>query len=174
MAPKARRSALTERSQRARGRPASSVRVPRAASETASYAGSAGIRSRMQLQRTRDTAPEMAVRRLLHSMGFRYRVDIAPTSGLRRRADIVFKPSRVAVYVDGCFWHGCPQHGKRTPKTNEWYWPDKIARNRARDADTDERLREAGWHVIRAWEHEEPADVARRIAVVVRARRRAK
>lgn len=116
----------------------------------------------------------MAIRRLLHPMGLRYRIDATPISGLRRRADIVFRPARVAVYVDGCFWHGCPEHGNRPPKTNQWYWPDKIARNRARDADTDERLREAGWQVVRVWEHDDPAEVARRVATAVRARRNAR
>jgi DNA mismatch endonuclease (patch repair protein) len=105
-------------------------------------------------------------------MGLRYRVDVAPLADLRRRADIVFGPARLAVYIDGCFWHGCPDHGNPLPKTNQWYWPEKIARNRARDADTDQRLRASGWEVLRAWEHEEPEVVAQRIAAAVRARRR--
>lgn len=129
----------------------------------------------MQLQRTRDTGPEMAVRRLLHGMGLRYRVDIPPLAGLRRRADLVFGPSRVAVFVDGCFWHGCPEHGNPRPSANGWYWPEKIDRNRnrnrARDADTDRRLVEAGWLVVRAWEHEPPEQVARTVAEAVGARR---
>ncbi|WP_346007511.1 hypothetical protein [Janibacter terrae] len=98
------------------GRPRSSKRIRRAETEFTSFASTPGVRSRMQVQRTRDTAPEMALRSSLHSMGLRYRVDRAPLPGLRRRADIVFGPARVAVFVDGCFWHGCPEHGtKRGP-----------------------------------------------------------
>jgi len=125
----------------------------------------------MSAQRSRDTSPELAVRTRLHRMGLRYRVHAAPLPSLRRRADIVFGPARVAVFVDGCFWHGCPEHGRRRHDVNGWYWPDKIARNRARDADTDEQLRAAGWAVVRAWEHEEADAVAARVAALVRARR---
>lgn len=153
------------------GRPARAERKPRPDSAAASYASSAGVRSRMQLQRTRDTAPELAVRRLLHAMGLRYRVDRQPLPGLRRRADLVFGPARVAVFIDGCFWHGCPHHGNPAPGVNSWYWPEKIQRNRDRDVDTDERLLAAGWSVIRAWEHEPPARVADRVAAAVASRR---
>lgn len=97
------------------GRPRSSERTKRSESAESSYASTPGVRSRMQLQRTRDTSPEMAVRRILHSMGLRYRVDRAPLPGLRRRADIVFGPVKIAVFVDGCFWHGCPEHGSEAP-----------------------------------------------------------
>lgn len=124
----------------------------------------------MQAQRTRDTAPELALRRLLHARGLRYRVDREPLSGLRRRADLVFGPARVAVYVDGCFWHSCPQHG-RQPTANPGYWSPKLARNRSRDADTDAQLVAAGWHVVRVWEHESPEEAARRVADIVLARR---
>lgn len=153
------------------GRPSSAARTRRPSSAADSYASSAGVRSRMQLQRTRDTAPELAVRRVLHAMGLRYRVDRQPLRGLRRRADLVFGPTRVAVFIDGCFWHGCPLHGNPRPAANGWYWPDKIRRNQARDADTDERLRAAGWVVVRAWEHEPPGEVADVIAALVRDRR---
>jgi DNA mismatch endonuclease (patch repair protein) len=153
------------------GRPTSSLRQPREQSLVASYASNPGVRSRMQLQRTRDTKPELAVRRILHAMGLRYRVDRAPIRGLRRRADIVFGPSRVAVFIDGCFWHGCPEHGNPRPATNSWYWPEKILRNQARDADTDLRLLQHGWAVIRAWEHEPARDTAARVAAAVRGRR---
>ncbi|UJP40263.1 very short patch repair endonuclease [Cellulomonas palmilytica] len=126
----------------------------------------------MQLQRSRDTAPEMALRRLMHARGHRYRVDrLLPLVGVQRRADLVFGPARVAVFVDGCFWHGCPLHGNPAVKANVWYWPDKIARNRARDADTDRRLREIGWLPFRAWEHETPSDVADRLEAALRSRR---
>lgn len=125
----------------------------------------------MQRQATRNTAPELAVRRLLHAAGLRYRVDVAPLPGLRRRADVVFGPTRVAVFIDGCFWHGCPEHGRRPTRANSDYWVHKIARNQARDADTDERLREKGWAVVRAWEHEDPTKVANRAETLVRTRR---
>ena len=151
------------------GRPASSGRVRRDSSTSTSYASSSGVRSRMQLQRTRDTAPEFALRRILHAAGLRYRVDRAPLPGLRRRADIVFTRARVAVYVDGCFWHGCPDHGN-SPSANAGYWLLKIAGNRTRDEDTDRRLLDAGWEVIRAWEHEPTDSVAARVIELVRAR----
>jgi DNA mismatch endonuclease (patch repair protein) len=139
-------------------------------STAASTASTPGVRRRMQAQRTRDTAPELAVRRLLHHAGLRYRVDRPPLPGLRRRADIVFGPARVAVYIDGCFWHGCPQHGNQ-PRANSGYWDAKLAGNRQRDVDTDRRLADAGWHVVRAWEHEPPQAVARRVQQVVASRR---
>jgi DNA mismatch endonuclease (patch repair protein) len=150
------------------GRPGSSTRTRRPESEPMSYASTPGVRSRMQVQRTRDTAPEVAIRRLLHADGLRYRVDRAPLKTVRRRADIVFGPAQVAVFIDGCFWHGCPDHS--TPRTiaNPEYWAQKIARNRARDSDTDRRLGEADWTVVRAWEHEDAASVVARIASVIR------
>jgi DNA mismatch endonuclease (patch repair protein) len=135
------------------------------------FASSEAVRERMSKQRSRDTEPELALRSRLHGMGLRYRVHAAPLAGLRRRADIVFGPARVAVFVDGCFWHGCPLHGQRRHDVNGWYWPEKIARNRHRDADTDARLADAGWAVVRAWEHEDAEVVAARVAEVVRARR---
>ncbi|MEU7926371.1 very short patch repair endonuclease [Micromonospora sp. NPDC049107] len=129
------------------------------------------MRDRMQRQRTRDTQPELAIRRLLHAAGLRYRVDVAPTQSLRRRADIVFGPARVAVFVDGCFWHGCPQHGSRKTKANTTYWSEKVARNQTRDVSTDRVLTNNGWHVIRIWEHEDPQEAAERIAGSVYERR---
>ena len=127
------------------------------------------VRVRMQAQRARDTAPEMRVRRLLHARGLRYRVDRPPLQGLRRRADLVFTRAKVAVYVDGCFWHGCPDHGNR-PRANAEWWSAKLAANRARDEDTDRKLSLAGWAVVRAWEHEDPAVVADTVQGLVRAR----
>lgn len=152
------------------GRPATSGRTRREASSAASTASTPGVRRRMQVQRTRDTAPELAIRRLLHAQGLRYRVDEAPLPGLRRRADIVFGPAKVAVYVDGCFWHGCPQHGNR-PTRNADYWAAKLDRNRRRDADTDAQLTAAGWLALRLWEHEPPEEAASRVASVVSQRR---
>lgn len=121
-----------------------------------SWASSPERRRNMQANRRRDTAPELAVRRLLHAHGRRYRVDLPPEPELRRRADIVFTRQRIAVFIDGCFWHGCPEHGRRTFGTNADYWPGKIAGNIARDSDTNARLADAGWRVMRFWEHEPP------------------
>jgi DNA mismatch endonuclease (patch repair protein) len=118
----------------------------------------------MQRQPTRDTAPELALRRLLHAAGLRYRVDAGPLPGLRRRADIVFRQARVAVFVDGCFWHGCPDHGRRPTTSNPRYWSEKVERNQTRDRDTDECLAAAGWAAMRVWEHEAPGEAAARIA----------
>ncbi len=119
----------------------------------------------------RDTAPEMAVRRELHRRGLRYVVD-APVPGLpRRRADVLFRRERVAVFVDGCFWHGCPDHGT-SPRANAEWWREKIETNRRRDRDTDERLSDLGWTVVRCWEHEDPVESADRIERVVVERRR--
>jgi DNA mismatch endonuclease (patch repair protein) len=110
-------------------------------------------RVRMTRQRRRDTAPELALRRELHRRGRRFRVDLAPLPGLRRRADLVFPRQRLAVYVDGCFWHCCPQHATR-PKANTDWWSSKLAANVDRDRDTDRRLARAGWRAVRVWEHE--------------------
>ncbi len=132
------------------GRPAAAARTRRDASAAVSTASTPGVRSRMQAQRTRDTAPELAVRRLLHAAGLRYRIDRPTLAGLRRRADIVFGPAKVAVYIDGCFWHGCPEHGNQ-PRANSGYWGPKLRHNRDRDADTDRHLLDAGWLAVRAW-----------------------
>lgn len=123
---------------------------------------------RMKTQRRRDTKPELEVRRAVFALGLRYRVDVAPIPG-RRRADLVFTRARVAVYVDGCFWHGCPQHATQ-PKANSEWWVTKLARNRERDEDTHARIVAAGWFPLRVWEHEVPAIAASRIAAVVGAR----
>jgi DNA mismatch endonuclease, patch repair protein len=130
---------------------------------------SAAVRRRMLSTGRRDTAPELALRRALHRLGLRYRVDAAPLPGLRRRADVLFRGARVAVFVDGCFWHGCPQHGT-SARANAAFWRDKIAANKRRDADTDVRLRAAGWQVIRVWEHQDPQTTAEHVARVVVAR----
>lgn len=112
----------------------------------------------------------MAVRRMLHARGLRYRVAARPLKNVRRTADLVFGPTRVAVFVDGCFWHGCPLHGT-TPKSNSDYWIPKLARNIKRDRETDALLAAAGWLPIRVWEHEDPGAAAGRIEDVVRQRR---
>ena len=122
----------------------------------------------MERQARRDTAAELAVRRAVWRLGLRYRIDTAPVRG-RRRADLVFPRAKVAVYVDGCFWHRCPIHGT-TPKANRDWWVTKLDANTARDRDTDARLDEAGWAVVRVWEHEDADEAARRIEAVVRDR----
>lgn len=124
----------------------------------------------MQANRSRDTGPELALRRELHARGLRYRVAARPIRDFRRTADVVFRPAKVAVFVDGCFWHSCPEHGSR-PSTNVDYWTPKLARNVERDRDTDSRLAEEGWLVIRVWEHDETGPAAERIESVVRKRR---
>src|SRR2546422_1051042 len=95
--------------------------------------------ARMSLQRERDTEPEVAIRAALHRRGLRFGIHRKPLAGLRREADIVFPTERVAVFVDGCFWHGCPVH-KTIPKRNESFWRDKILANQFRDAETDTAL----------------------------------
>lgn len=135
-----------------------------------SWASSAARRRNMQAIRSRDTTPEKAIRRLVHAKGLRYRTSARPLPDLRRTADMVFRPARVAVFIDGCYWHGCPEHYV-SPKTNRGYWSGKVAGNMARDRDTDRRLEEAGWLVLRFWEHEEPALCAEDIAAVIRERR---
>jgi len=125
----------------------------------------------MQANRSRDTRPEIAVRHLLHAAGLRYRVAYRPIPGLRRTADVVFTRSRVALFIDGCFWHSCPEHG-RDPVTNSGYWTPKLRTNRERDIQTNELLREAGWIVLRFWEHENPAIVVAATIGAVRSRAR--
>ncbi|MFC4138529.1 MULTISPECIES: very short patch repair endonuclease [unclassified Microbacterium] len=131
-----------------------------------SWASSGGARRTMRANRRRDTAPELRVRRRLHAEGYRYRVDYAPLGG-RRRADIVFTKAHVAVFIDGCFWHSCPEHGT-APRSNAGYWGPKLARNAERDRETDALLTAAGWCVLRFWEHENAEDVVARIGEALR------
>jgi DNA mismatch endonuclease (patch repair protein) len=130
-------------------------------------ASSEKMRSRMSRQRQRDTGPEVALRSELHRRGFRYFVDREPVLGLRRRADLIFPRHRIAVFVDGCYWHGCPTHGT-IPKTNAEWWKAKLSTNRKRDRDTDRRMQEAGWKVIRIWEHEDAISAADRVAAALK------
>ncbi|WJV48487.1 very short patch repair endonuclease [Streptomyces flavofungini] len=127
---------------------------------------SPSVSARMSLQGSRDTAPEIAVRRLLHAAGLRYRVNV-PVPGIPRRTiDIAFGKAKIAVFMDGCFWHGCPDHATN-PKANAEWWRTKLDKNMTRDRDTSRHLEAEGWIVLRFWEHERPEDVA---AAVVRAR----
>lgn len=123
----------------------------------------------MSRQGRRDTAPELALRRLLHARGLRFRVDLPLPGLLRRRADVTFPTQRLVVFVDGCFWHGCPEH-KTQPRANSEWWEAKLRRNVERDRETDEQLAAQGWTVIRIWEHERPADAADRVEAAVRGR----
>jgi DNA mismatch endonuclease (patch repair protein) len=115
------------------------------------------------------TSP-LALRKILHSRGLRYRVDHAPIPGVRRRADVVFTRLRIAVFVDGCFWHGCPEHAT-VPKSNADYWVPKLQRNIERDRETDAVLMSHGWSVLRIWEHVPSAEAADRVAAEVIRRR---
>lgn len=116
----------------------------------------------------KDTAPELRLRAQLFRLGLRYRLQLPVPGSRRRRIDLAFTRQRVAVFIDGCYWHGCPEHGTRPARNREW-WDWKIQRNRDRDADTNRVLTEQGWRVVRVWEHEEPIYAAVRIAAVVRA-----
>jgi DNA mismatch endonuclease (patch repair protein) len=124
----------------------------------------------MSRQQTKDTRPEIEIRRELHRRGLRFRVGRQPVPGLRTKADIVFSTARVAIYVDGCFWHSCPEHATQ-PAANAAWWKEKLRRNRDRDIATNQALEDAGWTVVRVWEHEAPESAADRIEDVVRARR---
>lgn len=124
----------------------------------------------MQANKSRDTRPELALRRAVHALGLRYRVGARPLPDLRRTADMVFRGAKVAVFLDGCFWHGCPQH-HTVAVANSAYWAGKVRRNSERDTETNRLLREAGWTPIRIWEHEDPVQAANQIAAVVRAKR---
>ncbi|UQX04982.1 very short patch repair endonuclease [Streptomyces sp. RerS4] len=124
----------------------------------------------MSRQKSRDTSVEVALRKALHAAGVRYRIHQRPVKGVRREADIVFGPARVAVFVDGCFWHGCPEHAT-WPKNNADFWRAKIEGNRSRDLDTDARLAEAGWLALRVWEHEDVDTAAARVLATVVGRR---
>lgn len=122
---------------------------------------------RMSAAKRRDTEAEIGLRRQLHARGLRYRVAF-PVPGQRRRTiDIAFTRQRVAVFVDGCFWHGCPDHGT-TPRANNEWWATKLGANQARDRDTDRLLAAMDWVVVRVWEHEPVDEAAGRVEAAVR------
>lgn len=124
----------------------------------------------MQSNKSRDTKPELALRSAVHALGLRYRVDARPLKALRRRADLVFPRAKVAVFLDGCFWHGCPVH-HTVAAANASFWAEKVSTNRARDSDTDAKLAESGWVSVRVWEHEDPVEAAERVRAAVHERR---
>lgn len=117
---------------------------------------------RMARVRQKGTRCEVELRRALHARGLRYRLQVPLLTKPRRVADIVFTRRKLAIFVDGCFWHGCPEHGT-SPKSNADFWRDKIETNKRRDLDTNRRLTEAGWRVLRVWEHEDAEEAADRI-----------
>ena len=133
-------------------------------------ASSPELSERMSTFPRRDTAPELELRRELWRRGLRYRVDRPLDGKRRRRADLTFVGPKVVVFVDGCFWHGCPEHGT-SPKANAEWWAEKLARNVSRDADTDEYLTSQGWTVLRFWEHEDVLAAADQVERVVSPRR---
>lgn len=122
----------------------------------------------MRANTRRDTRPELDVRRLLHASGLRYRVDYPLPFNRRRRADIAFPALRIAVFIDGCFWHGCPDHYRPATRNNSNYWRQKLTSNAERDQDTDRGLLAAGWDTLRFWEHQDPVKVADEIVSAVR------
>lgn len=139
-------------------KPASTLPAPPASDQ--------GTQRRMKRQSRRDTKPEVLLRRALTRRGLRYRVDVAPVDGVRSKADVVFARAKVAVFVHGCFWHGCPDHHRPTKSNTKW-WADKIAANRKRDSETTAALEAAGWTVVQVWEHEAPEEAATRIAALI-------
>lgn len=128
-----------------------------------SWASSPATRASMRSNTGRDTKPELRLRSLLHRAGLRYRVSARPVPTLRRTADVVFTKTKVAVFVDGCYWHGCPVH-RSVPATNRDFWVEKLEKNRARDAETVRLLQDHGWTVVRIWEHV-PAEEAARLVI---------
>jgi DNA mismatch endonuclease, patch repair protein len=117
----------------------------------------------MQSNRSRDTALEVVIRSALHREGLRFRKHKRPVDDLRCEADVVFPSERLAVFIDGCFWHGCPVHATR-PATNSGWWASKLDGNKERDRLNDHRLRAAGWTVVRIWEHESPNVAAQMVS----------
>lgn len=128
---------------------------------------------RMARVRQTGTSAEIALRKELFRKGLRYRIDFEVLNKPRRVADIAFPRLKIAIFVDGCFWHGCPDHAT-WPKQNAEFWRQKIEANRLRDLDTNERLRDIGWEVLRVWAHESPPDAARNVFNVVETRRHRK
>lgn len=121
---------------------------------------------RMARVRQKGTNAEIALRRELYRIGLRYRVNYDVLKKPRRVADVAFPGLEIAVFIDGCFWHGCPDHAS-WPKQNAEFWRQKIEANRLRDLDTNERLRSKGWTILRFWEHESPIKAAEIVAQTV-------
>ena len=128
------------------------------------------VRNVMKANRGVDTKPELRLRSQIHKSGLRYAIDVRPESDINRRADLVFRSAKVAVFVHGCFWHGCPKHHK-LPKSNKKYWAQKVRRNRERDQETQRLLRKRGWKVLVFWEHESVDSCAVKTFQTVKQRR---
>ncbi|WP_240192867.1 very short patch repair endonuclease [Glycomyces sp. YM15] len=133
---------------------------------------SENTRTIMRANKSKDTKPERLLRSAVHARGLRYRIHHRPVTDLRRTADLVFTRAKVAVFVDGCFWHGCPEHYRPAQRNSE-FWNTKIETNMRRDSDTRQKLEDAGWLVIRVWEHEPVEAAADLILERVDARRTA-
>jgi DNA mismatch endonuclease (patch repair protein) len=133
-------------------------------------ASSMAVSERMRRVATTGTQPELRLRSILHRRGLRYRLRQRSVAQVRTSPDLVFLGAMVAVFVDGCFWHGCPQHAS-WPKSNAEWWRQKIEHNRERDKRVSSALADAGWLVMRIWEHEDPVSAADRVEVAVRERR---
>jgi DNA mismatch endonuclease (patch repair protein) len=131
------------------------VPYPEPSNDTATRVGKANRRA--------DTKAEVRLRSSLHHRGLRFRKDyLVRVDGVRARVDIVFTRVKLAIFVDGCFWHGCPLH-QRVPKRNRDYWVPKLVANSERDRRVDAALRAAGWTVERVWEHEDADEAAGRL-----------
>lgn len=128
--------------------------------------GSEAASLKLAAQASKDTTPELALRRALHALGYRYRVGVHVVGLPRRTVDVAFTRSKLAVFVDGCFWHNCPQHG-HLPHTNPEWWQVKFDANSRRDADTNARLEALGWTVVRIWEHEDVGQAVRRVVLAL-------
>jgi len=137
--------------------------------EPARQRPSAALSRKMSTLARRDTKPELLLRQALHARGLRYRVQVKVPGNRRRTVDIAFTRARLAVYVDGCYWHGCPAHHV-LPKSNSEWWQWKVDLNRKRDADTNAELESAGWAVLRIWEHIAPVEAAALVERTYRAR----
>ena len=161
-----------KRSKEAAAQPPSRSAIEAAAKGRAyPFAADPGRAKNMRGNRRSDTKPELALRSALHGLGYRYRKDFRLDLPLRRvRPDIAFTARKVAVFVDGCFWHACPEHGSK-PKNNEWYWSPKLAKNVERDRAADAALEQAGWKVVRLWEHVPLADAIAQVVEAVGAAR---
>lgn len=133
----------------------------------ASWASSPGVRRSMQSNRGRNTIPELRVRSELHKAGLRYRTHVSPIPGLRCTVDVAFPRDRVAVFIDGCYWHSCPIHGS-VPQSNRAWWTAKLNATRERDLTNSMALEEAGWIVVRVWEHEDVTDVLSQVQAALR------
>lgn len=139
--------------------------------EPARVSPGGALSAKMSTLARRDTKPEVDLRRALHRRGLRFRVQLKVPGNGRRTIDIAFTRARLAVYVDGCFWHGCPEHHV-LPRANSEWWQWKIDLNRRRDVSTDSELTAAGWAVLRFWEHTDPDEAADSVARVYASRLR--